>query len=78
MSGRLDELIAVASGTAMRVAGWSALLRTESIHYVVATSCQIPEDVAADHAELWVHETDADRARTLLVESSRESGSFLW
>jgi hypothetical protein len=76
MVGRLDELIAVASGTATHVAGWTSLLRAKSIAYVIATSCQIPDDDTPDHAEIWVHGAEVESARTILQRSA--NGPFLW
>jgi hypothetical protein len=76
MVGRLDELIAVASGTKAQVAGWTSLLRAESIGYVIATSCQIPDDDTPDHAEIWVHGAEVESARTILLLAP--DGRFLW
>ena len=78
MSGALDDMVAVASGTAVQVDGWAEVLRATSIEYSIATSTQRPTKDAANHVELWVHKKDADRARTLLRESSPGNGPYLW
>jgi hypothetical protein len=78
MSTRFGEIVAIAAGTAVRVAGWCAILRAQSVHYVTASSCAVPEEDAPDHVELWVHEEDVERARTLLRDASREDGPSFW
>jgi hypothetical protein len=78
MSEALDDMVAVASGTAVQVDGWASVLRASSIQYAVATSTQRPAKDAANHVELWVHKKVADRARTLLRESSPGNGQYLW
>jgi hypothetical protein len=77
MAAPIDDLVAIAAGTKARVAGWSKLLRAESIQYVIATSCCVDED-EPDHAELWVHNDDAEKAKKVLRASSRGGGQCLW
>ena len=76
MVAQLDELIAVASGKKSQVAGWASLLRAESIGYRIATSCEVPEDDAPDHAEIWVRSAEVESARTILRFAA--GGPFLW
>ena len=61
MSAHFDDLIAVTSGTAVRVAGWSSLLRAECIQDVTELCCQTPDGDTPDHLELWVHKDDVGR-----------------
>jgi hypothetical protein len=78
MVGHFDELIAVASGTTARVAGWCKLLRALKVEYVTAASCSMPGDVRPDHLELWVHRDDVDRVRSAFQEAARDDGVVLW
>jgi hypothetical protein len=78
MSGAFDDMVAVATGTAVQVDGWAAILRAASIQHEIATSTQRPVKEAPNHVELWVHKKVADRARTLLRESSPGNGPYLW
>jgi len=78
MVGHFDELIAVASGTTARVAGWCSLLRAMSVEYVTAESCGMPAEEALDHLELWVHRDDVDRARSFIQGAGRSDGVELW
>jgi hypothetical protein len=72
MSGRLDHLVAIASGTTARVAGWAALLRAAKIRYVTESSCGTPDDETPDYVEIWVHKKDVDAARKILQDASDE------
>jgi hypothetical protein len=68
MTGRFEDLVAVASGTAAQVAGWCKLLRVGKVRYVTESSCVETADERPDHVELWVHKDDADRAREILKQ----------
>ncbi len=78
MVGHFDELIAIASGTRARVAGWCVLLRAKEVEYITVASCALPADEAPDHLELWVHRDDVDRARSYIREAARGNGWDLW
>ena len=68
MSGRFDDLIPMAAGTAAQVAGWCKLLRARNVQFVTASSCAVPEDSTPDHVELWIHKDDLERAQRILEE----------
>lgn len=78
MSGEFEDMVAIASGTAIQVDGWAAILRAAKIQFAIATSTQRPTKDAPNHVELWTQKKDADRARTLLRESTPANGPFLW
>jgi hypothetical protein len=63
------HLVAITAGPKTRVAGWSQLLRAESIEYVVASLCHEAEEKESDRVELWVHQVDVQRARSVLRRS---------
>ena len=77
MTGHCDDKVAIASGTTTRVAGWVASLCAAGIHVVTASSCGMLEEEALDYVELWVHEKDADRARSILRDVSVHE-ELLW
>ena len=52
------------------------MLHAEAIGYVIATSCDEPQDDAPDHAEIWVHSAEVESARTILQFAT--DGPFLW
>ena len=78
MAGVFDDMVAIAAGTATQVDSWAAILRSALIQYTVASSTQVSATNGPKHVELWVHKKDAERARTLLQESSPGNGAFLW
>ena len=71
MSVALDDMVAVASGTAIQVDGWAGILAS-SIEFAIATSTQRPAKDAANHVELWVHKKDADRANAAQGKFARQ------
>lgn len=76
MPGRFEDMVAVASGTAVAVAGWASLLRAEDIRYIIATSTQPVAKSTPNHVELWVNKKDANAARKILQDAS--DGPALW
>jgi hypothetical protein len=78
MSAPSEHLVAIASGTNARTAGWANLLRAESIEYVIQTPCREPEQDEPDHVVLWVHKEDAERAKLILRRSVCDEGPSLW
>jgi hypothetical protein len=69
MPASSDQLVAITAGPKARVAGWSKLLRSESIKYVVAPFGQQAEDKERDRVELWVRKADAQLAMSVLRRS---------
>src|SRR5687768_3158047 len=69
MSGSSHQLVAITASTKTRIAGWSHLLRAESIKYVVAPASHQAEQQAPDQVELWVRKADAALARSVLRRS---------
>ena len=60
----MNEMVAVAAGRQCVVAEWVETLRRAGIRPLTADCC-----TADDHAEVWVHREEADRARTALREA---------
>lgn len=69
MPASSHQLIAITASTKSRIAGWSKLLRAESIKYVIAPARQPVVKREPDQLELWVHKADAARARVVLRRS---------
>jgi hypothetical protein len=69
MAASLHHLVAITAGPRVRIAGWSKLLRTESIEYVIAPLCEEAEQKEPDRVELWVRQADAQLARSVLRRS---------
>jgi hypothetical protein len=67
----LRGMVAVAAGTASRVAEWAAALSRASIRSAVVHphTCSGAEGPAQDYVELWVAERDSDRANAVVRES---------
>ena len=78
MPDRFENMVAVASGTAIEVAGWTSLLRAENIRYIIATSTEPVAKNTPNHVELWVHKKDADKARKILQAATEGDGPSLW
>lgn len=69
MPASSHQLVAITAGPKTRVAGWSKLLRAESIKSVIAPLCQEAAKKELDRVELWVHKADAQRAISVLRRS---------
>ena len=67
----LRDMVAVAAGTAARVAEWAAALSRASIRFTVVHphTCSGTDGPAEDYVELWVAERDSDRANAVVRES---------
>jgi hypothetical protein len=78
MSQDMAGMVAVASGTSLRVKLWSGVLRTASIKYMVAQSSGQDRPVRNGHAELWVERDDADEARSAILAIADTDGTLMW
>jgi hypothetical protein len=77
MSIRFGDIVAIASGTAAKMAGLCKLLRAERIHFVVERGGGPREEDTPDHVELWVHSEDAERVKSILRRSVCNEGPSL-
>jgi hypothetical protein len=69
MSASSHQLVAITASTKVRIAGWSKLLRAESIKYVIAPPGQEAQKQDTDQVELWVRKADAALAKSVLRRS---------
>jgi hypothetical protein len=69
MTPSSHQFVAITAGPRARIAGWSKLLRSESIKYVIALLSEESENKEPDRVELWVDQADAQRARSVLRRS---------
>ncbi len=78
MSIKLDEMVAIASGTTEAVKRWTVALRKAKIEFAVA-KCHFDNTSApTDHAEVWVETNDADKALSVIRNGSEEDKSMIW
>jgi hypothetical protein len=78
MAAPSEDLVAIASGAKVKVAGWSKLLRAKHIEFVIATPCPEALGDEPDHVELWVAEEDAEHAKSILRASADDDEPPLW
>ena len=68
----------VASGTLNQIKRWCELLRKAKIQFEVRSFCDDHKPTRRNHAELWVEQHDADRARSAIRNDDAADRSLMW
>ena len=73
MTHIIDGMVAIAEGSSPNVKRWSEKLRKASIQYAITHDHYDDPSVPLGHAELWVEEDDADKARAAIQGKDQEN-----
>jgi hypothetical protein len=75
--GRLEGMVLVASGAAIAIRQWSTLFREASIPFAVVRCHYDDTSAPIDHAQIWVEDCDAERARMIFRSADGEEKQLL-
>jgi hypothetical protein len=71
-------MVAVAAGHSVAVKRWTDALRRAKIPFAVARCLYDDPSAPTNHAEIWVEDDDAEKARAILRTGCEEGKKLIW